>query len=42
MKHQPLSERRFFGEFMGVPEPPGIRQLPAHETPEDYVSGCRI
>jgi len=38
MKHQLLSERRFFGEFMGVPEPPAARVLPAHETPQEYVS----
>ena len=37
MKHQLLSERRFFGEFMGVPEPPASQVLPSHETPEDYI-----
>jgi len=38
MKHQLLSERRFFGEFMGVPEPPAGQVLPAHETPQGYVA----
>jgi uncharacterized damage-inducible protein DinB len=37
MKHQLLSERRFFGEFMGVPERSVGEVLPPHETPEDYV-----
>ena len=27
-KHQLLSERRFFGEFLGVPEPPALEVLP--------------
>jgi uncharacterized damage-inducible protein DinB len=27
-KHQLLSERRFFGEFLGVPEPPASEVLP--------------
>ena len=38
MKHQLLSERRFFGEFMGLPEPPAAKVLPLHETPEDYIT----
>jgi uncharacterized damage-inducible protein DinB len=29
MKHQLLSERRFFGEFLGVPEPEAAAVLPA-------------
>ncbi len=33
MKHQLLSERRFFGEFLGLPEPPAARVLPDSETP---------
>ena len=41
MKHQLLSERRFFGEFMSMPEPPASQLLPAHETPEDYVRKMR-
>lgn len=41
MKHQLLSERRFFGEFMGVPEPPAAQVLPTHESPEEYVARMR-
>jgi len=40
-KHQLLSERRFFGEFLGVPEPPPAEVLPKGETPEDYVRRMR-
>jgi uncharacterized damage-inducible protein DinB len=29
LKHQLLSERRFFGEFVGTPEPPANEVLPA-------------
>jgi uncharacterized damage-inducible protein DinB len=29
LKHQLLSERRFFGEFLGTPEPPADQVLPA-------------
>lgn len=29
MKHQLLSERRFFGEFVGTPEPPATEVLPS-------------
>lgn len=29
LKHQLLSERRFFGEFIGTPEPPANEVLPA-------------
>jgi uncharacterized damage-inducible protein DinB len=36
MKHQLLSERRFFGEFMAVPEPPALDVLPAGQSPHDY------
>lgn len=38
LKHQLLSERRFFGEFMGAPEPPASEVLPAGNMPEDYIS----
>jgi len=34
LKHQLLSERRFFGEFLGTPEPPPGEVLPAVSTPE--------
>ncbi len=37
MQHQPLSERRFFGEFMGVAEPPASTVLPARDQPSAYV-----
>lgn len=34
LKHQLLSERRFFGEFLGTPEPPPNEVLPATLTIE--------
>ncbi|SRR5579872_3178235 len=34
LKHQLLSERRFFGEFVGTPEPPPSQVLPTVITPE--------
>ncbi len=37
MKHQLLSERRFFGEFLGLPEPPPGDVLPAENSPEAYA-----
>lgn len=37
MKHQLLSERRFFGEFLGATEPPPKEVLPAEHTPEAYA-----
>lgn len=40
-KHQLLSERRFFGEFLGAPEPPPAEVLPKGETPEDYCNRMR-
>src|SRR5688500_16319605 len=36
MKHQLLSERRFFGEFLGSPEPAPGEVLPKEETPAAY------
>src|SRR5579859_354505 len=33
-KHQLLSERRFFGEFLGAPEPPPGEVLPTEAAPE--------
>lgn len=36
-KHQLLSERRFFGEFLGSPEPLPERVLPESRRPEDYT-----
>ena len=38
LKHQLLSERRFFGEFLGTPEPPSDHILPTSVTIENY---CR-
>ncbi len=38
MQHQLLSERRFFGEFMGLPEPPGSQVLPTDQIPEAYAA----
>jgi uncharacterized damage-inducible protein DinB len=38
MKHQLLSERRFFGEFLGSPEPAPAQVLPVRGMPEDYAS----
>jgi uncharacterized damage-inducible protein DinB len=32
LRHQLLSERRFFGEFLGAPEPPAAMVLPPVET----------
>lgn len=37
LKHQLLSERRFFGEFLGTPEPPASEVLPQGGSPEDYA-----
>lgn len=37
LRHQLLSERRFFGEFLGVPEPPATAVLPL----EDTVKACQ-
>jgi uncharacterized damage-inducible protein DinB len=37
LRHQLLSERRFFAEFLGCPEPPAAHVLP----PEYSVASCR-
>lgn len=37
LRHQLLSERRFFGEFIGVPEPPADEVLPADAGPAVYA-----
>jgi len=39
MKHQLLSERRFFAEFVGTKEPPASELLPTGESPvaQDYI-----
>ena len=36
LKHQLLSERRFFAEFLGSPEPPAPQILPAASTIEGF------
>jgi uncharacterized damage-inducible protein DinB len=36
-QHQLLSERRFFGEFLGAPEPPAAEVLPAAATVEAFT-----
>ncbi len=38
MKHQLLSERRFFGEFLELSEPPASEILPDTKTPEVYAA----
>jgi uncharacterized damage-inducible protein DinB len=38
LKHQLLSERRFFGEFLGVPEPPPAELLPAEPSVGAYCT----
>lgn len=38
LKHQLLSERRFFGEFLGIPEPPPSEILPAIMNPETCIA----
>jgi uncharacterized damage-inducible protein DinB len=37
-RHQLLSERRFFGEFLGTPEPLPAQVLPIGQTAEDYAT----
>lgn len=41
LKHQLLSERRFFGEFLGLPELPAAQVPPERQTPEDYAERMR-
>jgi len=38
MKHQLLSERRFFGEFLGMAEPDPSRVLPSVQTPDAFIA----
>lgn len=38
MRHQLLSERRFFAEFLGCPEPPGADVLPAASTVDAFAA----
>jgi uncharacterized damage-inducible protein DinB len=37
-EHQLLSERRFFGEFLGCPEPPAAAVLPAERSSQAFQS----
>src|SRR5215472_16849905 len=38
MEHELLSERRFFGEFLGLPEVPAKEVLPQDRTPPSYAA----
>lgn len=38
MKHQLLSERRFFGEFLEAPEPPASEVMPEAQTVAGFAS----
>jgi len=38
LRHQLLSERRFFGEFLGTPEPPPSEVLPPSLTVENAIA----
>jgi len=38
LTHQLLSERRFFGEFIGTPEPPPAEVLPISQTVDAYIT----
>jgi uncharacterized damage-inducible protein DinB len=38
LKHQLLSERRFFAEFLGSPEPPPAEVLPANSSVSSFVA----
>jgi len=38
IEHELLSERRFFGEFLGLPEVPANEVLPEEKTPKAYAA----
>ena len=38
MQHQLLSERRFFAEFLGSPEPPAVEVLPAAKSIDSFAA----
>src|ERR1051325_11679329 len=38
IEHELLSERRFFAEFLGLPEPPAAEVVPADSTPANYAA----
>jgi uncharacterized damage-inducible protein DinB len=41
MKHQLLSERRFFAEFLGTAEPDPSGILPSEQTPEAFIRNMK-
>jgi uncharacterized damage-inducible protein DinB len=41
LRHQLLSERRFFGEFLGTPEPPAESVLPSAQTVDAFTVRMR-
>jgi uncharacterized damage-inducible protein DinB len=41
LKHQLLSERRFFGEFLGGSEPPPAQLLPSERSVSSYIDRLR-
>ena len=38
MEHELLSERRFFGEFLGLPEVPANEVVPQERTPQAFAA----
>jgi len=42
MKHELLSGRRFFGEFLGAPEPPASEVLPRENTPDAFAGRMKV
>ena len=38
MQHELLSQRRFFGEFLGLPEVPANEVLPENRTPQAFAT----
>lgn len=38
IEHELLSERRFFGEFLGLPEVPAKEVLPPERTPQSFAA----
>jgi uncharacterized damage-inducible protein DinB len=41
MRHQLLSERRFFGEFLGIPEPDPSKILPLENSVKAFIEKMR-
>src|SRR5689334_10545253 len=42
IEHELLSERRFFGEFLGLPEVPANEVLPQERTPQAFAARMGI